>query len=159
MSFFFSPSLRRSRIKDLSKCTRQNAPFGPEGAFGGYLYLWALFFSQDVQHSNPRRQQDEKKIRRERVQRDKSHFQLLYLARYSEAIKSDFFNWSLRSWLQYHMHLLLRSLAISFFFLSLSFVRWVELKKKSWHELRYLRSRRGQVMQQWWLALARERIT
>jgi hypothetical protein len=36
--------------------------------------------------------QDEKKIRRERVKRDKSHFQLLYLAKYSEAIKPDFFN-------------------------------------------------------------------
>jgi hypothetical protein len=32
--------------------------------------------------------QDEKKIRRERVKRDKSHFQLLYLAKYSEAIKA-----------------------------------------------------------------------
>jgi hypothetical protein len=36
--------------------------------------------------------QDEKKIRRERVKRDKSHFQLLYLAKYSEAIKPDFFD-------------------------------------------------------------------
>jgi hypothetical protein len=36
--------------------------------------------------------QDEEKIRRERVKRDKSHFQLLYLAEYSEATKTDFFN-------------------------------------------------------------------
>jgi hypothetical protein len=36
--------------------------------------------------------QDEKKIRRERVKRDKSHFQLLYLAKYSEATKPYFFN-------------------------------------------------------------------
>jgi hypothetical protein len=34
--------------------------------------------------------QDEKKIWRERVKRDKSHFQLLYLAKYSEAIKTRF---------------------------------------------------------------------
>jgi hypothetical protein len=74
--------------------------------------------------------QDEKKIRRERIKRDKSHFQLLYLARYSEAIKPDFFSWSLRSWLQYHMNLLLRSLAISLLFLSLSIVRWARVLKK-----------------------------
>jgi hypothetical protein len=36
--------------------------------------------------------QGEKKIRRERVKRDKSHFQLLYLVKYSEAIQPDFFN-------------------------------------------------------------------
>jgi hypothetical protein len=39
-----------------SKCTRLNAPFGPEGTFGGYLYLGPII-SQDVlyQASNPRR--------------------------------------------------------------------------------------------------------
>jgi hypothetical protein len=73
---------------------------------------------------------DEKKIRRERVKRDKSHFQLLYLARYSEAIKTRFLQLKPSVMLQYHMHLLLRSLAISLFFLSLSIVRWARVKQK-----------------------------